>query len=299
MRVKMGLSLESPAGAGGELGHTWYFTLLRLAHATIPIFMRRFPIPVVIAGFATVTILDATTVYQNSFSSPTDLSAYTILSNGGSMAVANGQAVATVSSNFGHEAAMLSTGAFDAPYVPVLSNNPGLVSWSFNVSNQDGPGNNGFEVYLASTTQDPRDTLTPSCGYYFGGGGYVGNRMGLWRYGTGIVGAPVALIDITSGLATLPQKGSFRITFDPGTGNWRLYGTAGTSYVDPQSVTTLLGTATDTSYTALNTAWFGFGGTASGTDYVDNGTVTGGPEPSAAVLASLGLGIAGWIGRRR
>jgi len=123
--------------------------------------------------------------------------------------------------------------------------------------------------------------------------------MGLWRYGSGLVGATSALIDITSGLATLPQEGSFRITFDPGTGNWRLYGTAGTSYVDPQSVTTLLGSATDTTYTTMNTPWFGIGGTTSGTDYVDNVTVTVVPEPTAAVLASLGLGMAVWFGRRR
>ena len=64
-------------------------------------------------------------------------------------------------------------------------------------------------IQLASDPLRHDFEANASDGYYFSGGGYVGNRMTLSRYDFGIGGGQSELIDITSGLAPLPQKGSF------------------------------------------------------------------------------------------
>jgi hypothetical protein len=146
-----------------------------------------------------------------------------------------------------------------------------LVSWSFNISNRDeGYGyNNDFLIGLASSAADAR--VFTSTAYYFVGGGYVGNRMMLARHG-GYAETPI--IDITNGLPPLPSKGSFRITYDPSTHIWSLYGEIGTSYVNPATVTNLLGSVTDSTHTSEDLPYIYIGGSTPGTIFFDNLTVS-------------------------
>ena len=92
------------------------------------------------------------------------------------------------------------------------------------------------------------------------------------------------LIDITNGLGPLPNKGSFKITYNPATNEWVLFGKASSYYVDPESVDTFLGSAIDGTYTNWNTPYMGLGGKGTGVNYFDNVTVAIVPETSLAML---------------
>jgi hypothetical protein len=232
----------------------------------------------------------AATVYANSFDTSASLAGFTTLGVG-SISVENQQLKATITSSFGNAIAMLNTSNnFSSPYKSTLAQNQNLVTWAFNISNENGAFNNGFHVILASTHANPYQYFaTPAHGYYFTGGSMVGNRMGLWRFDYGIGGGQTALIDITDGLGPLPQTGSFKITYDPSNDRWSLFGSSGENYTDPLTVNSLLGTATDGLYTTQPTPYFGMGGSTSGNDYFDNLTVTIAPEPSALALVMVSM----------
>lgn len=175
--------------------------------------------------------------------------------------------------------------AFTPGYNPILSQNTGLVTWSFNVSNQDGSFNNHFSCVLASTMAYPyKSDQEFAHGYALNGGGMVGNRMVLKRFDYGLGGGSEILIDITDGLGPLPDKGSFRITFDPASAEWSLYGETGPNYSDPASVQNLLGTAVDDTYTHSETRYFGLLSATTGTGYFDNVTVDVVPEPASVIF---------------
>lgn len=236
------------------------------------------------------------TVYSNTFDTPASLAGFTKVGTG-DISVTGGQLQVT-NGDFTDATAMLNTStSFGPPYKSTLSQNQGLVTWAFNLANQDATFNNGFYVVLASTHANPYTYFpTQAHGYYFRGGGMLGSRMGLWRFDYGIGGGQEVFIDLTSGLETLPQMGSFRITYNPANNLWSLYGSTGTAYSDPLSVTTLLGSATEATYTSQLTPYFGLGGITSGVDYFDNVTVTVVPEPAAGamlVLASVSFWCSG------
>lgn len=227
-------------------------------------------------------------VYSNPFDTAANLAGFTIQGNG-SVAVAGGQLRATVNNPFGTVDAMLNTSiSFSTAYKSTLAHNQGLVTWAFNLANEDNGVNNDFHVVLASTHANPYITTSVPQGYYFVGGGMVGTRMGLWRFDYGIGGGQQVLIDLTSGLDTLPEMGSFKITFNPANSMWSLYGSVGTAYSDPMSVSTLLGTGIDSTYATKPTPYFGMGGRGGGIDYFDNLTVTVAPEPTAATIFAAG-----------
>jgi hypothetical protein len=188
---------------------------------------------------------------------------------------------------------------FQQSYNPTLSQNSRLISWCFNVSNQDGALNNDFSFVLASTLANPYNTDAKyACGYALCGGGMVGNRMVLKRFDYGLGGGNAILVDITDGLGPLPEKGSFRITFDPAASMWSLYGKAGSEYTDPTQVNTLLGTAIDSTYTHEETPYAGLLSTSTGTTYFDNFTVVAVPEPASLFFILSTMLAAGFIRRR-
>jgi hypothetical protein len=184
---------------------------------------------------------------------------------------------------------------FGPGYHSVLSQNSAPVAWSFNVANQDGAFNNDFFFVLASTLPNPYDI--GAHGYYFKGGGMVGNRMGLWRFDLGLGGGQSVLIDVIDGLAPLPQQGSFRITYNPANNQWNLFGAMDTSYQDPTQVGALLGAATDGTYTGQSAPYLALGGNSTGTDYFDN-VVVQVPEPGTG-LWCLGSAAFLWWARKR
>jgi len=169
---------------------------------------------------------------------------------------------------------------------PVLSNNGGLVTWAFNVANSDGALNNGFEFILGATSVDVTNISTH--GYVFSGGGRVGTSMAIRRFDFGTGGGGQDFLEVANGLGVLPQRGSIRITFEPSSARWSLFGQFGSAFVDPLSVTNLLGTAVDSRYVSVATPVVGFGGGGTGTDFFDNVSISVIPEPGG-MLWAIGL----------
>ncbi len=234
--------------------------------------------------------LPSSTVYSNSFDAgAASLAGFTIGNGAGnvgpySVSVVAGQLqidtfLPTPTAGY----AAINTSVFGSPYSSILRNNPGTVTWAFNVSNQDGAFNNGFFFSLASSSPDSQ--VFTSTGYALGGGGYVGNRMIFYRNGTG---ATVIDIPAANGLGPLPNKGSFRITYEPATDLWSSFGFVGTSYVDPTTVTALLGSAVDGTFTGVALPYLCLGGGSTGSDFYDNLTVSVVPEPSMWALLTAG-----------
>ena len=191
-----------------------------------------------------------------------------------------------------------ASAAFHPGYDPMLSQNSGLISWSFNISNQDGAYNNYFACVLASTKADPYDTDAGFArGYAFCGGGMVGDRMLIKRFDYGMGGGSRILIDVSDGLGPLPDKGSLRITFDPATSMWSLYGKSGPEYNDPTQVETLLGSCVDNTYTDIETPYCGLLSMTTGTTFFDNFTVDSVPEPASVVFIVSGLLAVGFVRR--
>ncbi len=150
----------------------------------------------------------AAVVYVNTFDDASGLNGFTA-SGSGTASVTSQQLVISIPSPLREVVVLDSAVNFDPFYHSILNQNEGVVSWAFNVSNQDGAFNNGFKVILASDQADPFSL--PAHGYYFAGGGMVGNRMGLWRFDNGADGQTQVLVDVINGLGPLPQMGSIRV----------------------------------------------------------------------------------------
>lgn len=233
----------------------------------------------------------STEVYFNDFENPTGSLNDFLLNNVGgsqsqfSIGITNGELrIAPGSPEPSGAYAAISTDRFLAPYSNVLSNSPGLVTWAFNVWNQDGVWNSSFFFAVASSSPDA--LVYSSSSYFFQGGGMVGDRMALFRQTGPPYGGPssVPIIDIPNGLGTFPQVGSFRITFDPALALWSLYGETSTEATDPRNVSTLLGTATDRTLTGISLPYMSLIGTTSGLASFDNVSVTV-ADPSVPTLA--------------
>jgi hypothetical protein len=272
---------------------------------------------VFLISLACINRSEAATVYQNTFDDPGSLGDFTVY--GEEFVSYNPPPLHSVSIDAGqlridtdylrpngpnsnptlYGRAFLSvdtSSAFNPVYSTTLSQNDGIISWSFNVSNQDGGYNNFFSCVLASTMADPLDINAD--GYSFNGGGMSGDRMVIKRFDAGLGGGGEMLIDIAEGLGPLPDKGSFRITFNPVNSEWSLYGETGPRYTDPTQVDNLLGTAIDDTYTGVETKYFGLSGKTTGTDYFDNVKVDVVPEPSSIIFVTSTFFGAGFLRRR-
>jgi hypothetical protein len=244
----------------------------------------------------------AQNLYFNSFSSPASIQDFTVSGESfpgdlppplHSVSVQNGQAQIASSaywpngSNnppvlFGNALLMRGNADFGSGFSSVLSQNNGVIEWAFNVANQDGSFNNAFHFVLGSTIADALSTGAQ--GYELTGGGLVGNTMVLSSFYEGANGPQTTLIDVANGLGTMPQMGSFMISFNPATDVWKLFGTIGGAFVDPTQVSSLLGASTDSTYVNTPLPYFGFGGGTTGLDVYDNVSISIVPEPSAISL---------------
>jgi hypothetical protein len=228
------------------------------------------------------------TVYTNNFDDQYalyDLYRIVPIYSGDNIMVDSGQLRIDVGS-FASAFVQANTALFGGPrrYSSILENNPGTVTWAFNVSNQDAQYNNGFELVLSS---EPGASLYGGYFYEFSGGGYFGNQMLFSGNGQALISIPSS-----DGLGTLPSKGSFRITYEPSTDLWSIFGVVGSDYVDPMTVTNLLGSVVDSSCTSVPLRYMTFKGDYPGQDYFDNVSVSVVPEPSAARLGVLTGAIA-------
>ncbi len=185
-----------------------------------------------------------------------------------------------------------NTASFTAPYSPILKNNPGTVTWAFNVSNRDSESylNNGFFFCLGSDSMDPNRYTSSS--YLLFGGCFMGNRMEFNGVGTAFPSVVLFEIPSAEGLGPLPSKGSFRITYEPLTDLWSVFGEVGSDYVDPTTVTRLLGSVVDSTYTEVPLSYMAFGGQNCGSDSFDNVSVCVVPEPSTIGFAFLATAAA-------
>jgi hypothetical protein len=239
----------------------------------------------------------ATQVYQNTFDNEDSLEGFTShrqINPLETVSIESGQ-LRIETDYLGTVGLSLNTSSFEEPYNTTLSQNSGIVSWSFNISNENYQYNNSFSFVLANTAENPFDIS--GHGYCFKGGGMVGDRMGLWRFDYGTGGGQQVLIDISDGLGVLPEKGSFRITYNPVDDMWSLFGDVGAVYVDPEQVTNFLGSAVEGTYTSVDTSYMSLMSGTTGNTYFDNVTVSVIPEP--CTLSLLALGASFLAGRKR
>ncbi len=235
----------------------------------------------------------ANTLYQNNFDAG-DASLVNFTTFGDTtVSGQDGQAVVSVTSSFGQGGLSLNTASVSG-YSTTLSASAGILTWAFNVSNRDGVFNNEFSFIPAGNIANPYDFNFPAHGYSFRGGGYVGDRMLFTRFDHGLNSYQI-LIDVPApiGLGTLPDMGSVRLTFDPRSATWSVYMDTGPSYEDPTGAQTLLGSAVDGTYTHTPLGFLSFTGETSGTDYLDNLSITV-PEPSSCCLIGMALLTLGW-----
>lgn len=173
---------------------------------------------------------------------------------------------------------------------PTLDNNRAPISWSFNVSNENGLYNSAFKIFMGATGPYPYASIQER-GYSFGGGGYVGDRMIMERFNLGAGGNSTNLVDIPSenGQGPLPDRGTYRITYDPSAGEWYLYGIIADIYLDPLGDLPLMGRASDSVYTGTELPWMGLFGGNDGVVRYDNFRVTTVPLPGSLPLVAMGF----------
>lgn len=248
---------------------------------------------VLLGGILTAT---GDTVYFNNFDSGVaSLNGLSIVDQSGSSSVGVISGELRIDpSGLGSTYVLANTASFGAPYSNTLKNNPGTVTWAFNVSNQDAAPerNNGFFFCLGSSSMNPM--VYTSSSYLLFGGVFVGNRMEFNGVGIGFPSVVLFEIPSADGLGPLPSKGSFRITYEPSTDLWSVFGEVGSDYVDPTTVTRLLGSVVDSTYTSVALPYMAWGGQNSGADFFDNVSVTVVPEPTAITLAFLPVAIVGF-----
>jgi|GEM_PF-1088584 len=222
-----------------------------------------------------------------------------VTNDGSSASNSNGWALASTS----------ATSNFSAPYTTTLANNPGAVTWSFNLrqirTNPTGFAANvhGTGFILAGTAGSTNVTGT---GYaiILGNSG-TADPIRLVRYSSGLRTFTTLTASSTTGLADFgTQYLSIRVVYTPGTHTWQLFvrndGT--TAFADPNTgtltaqppTTTTSNTYTNTPLTIMGGAFNG-GTVANQTAFFDNVRVTLGLplitsiSPTSRIAGSTGF----------
>ncbi|MBB6052168.1 hypothetical protein [Armatimonas rosea] len=201
-------------------------------------------------------------------------------------------------------------------FSPTLSSNAGALSWSFNARYNRTTNPGGFDanlysmaVILGATSSD----LTTANGYAIAyGNAGAPDPIRLVRFTGGLDADANLTTLISSGasdLAAVNDYFSVRVLYNPNTNDWQLLvrddGTS--AWGDPQTVSTSVGTAFDTAYTATPLTHFGFlwnyNTATNQTVQFDNFQLATVPEPSTGMLVVVGLAmILAWrqerVGRR-
>ncbi|HOY13158.1 MAG TPA: hypothetical protein PLY70_08460, partial [Saprospiraceae bacterium] len=171
----------------------------------------------------------------------------------------------------GSVTANLSTSNFLAPYHNVLKNNPGLVTWTFNMK-QVRPDPSGFNssnygvAFILATNGNTGYAVT------LGESGSL-DYLKLVKFTGGFPGTRTTLITGTDDIGI--EHLSIKITYDPSNDQWTMSTRIdGGFFLNPTSGTTLQGSATDATYVndnlnSLGAYWQG-STTAGQTAFFDN-----------------------------
>lgn len=208
--------------------------------------------------------------------------------------------------------ASVTVATFASPFTSTLAENPGLVTWTFNMRQirTDPAGFGAANSYGVAFILAGSDTAAATTGNGYAialGQSGPTDPIRIVRYTNGLRGT---LTDIVVASAPLADVGaeylSLSVTYSPSTNTWSLLGRVdGTSsFSDPASGPSLaaLGSATDSTWTSVALGHMGAywqGATAANqTAFFDNISVTVIPEPSA-FAALAGLGAIGVVAMRR
>ncbi|WP_309641136.1 fibronectin type III domain-containing protein [Flavobacterium sp.] len=153
--------------------------------------------------------------------------------------------------------ASTSTAAFATPYNTTLSSNPGMVTWTFNMRQQQAnpsgfaSGNYGVAFILAGTSGTTNSSGT---GYAvtLGNSGKT-DPLKLVSYSAGLQTTSQILASNTTGLTDFGNTYlSVKVTYTPSTNTWQLYvRNDGSTFIDPNiGSMTSQGTAINSTYTA-------------------------------------------------
>jgi hypothetical protein len=195
-----------------------------------------------------------------------------------------------------------ATASFPPPAVNVLTNNPGLMTWTFNMqsSNNDlsgfGGSNEGIATVLVATGAD----FNTANGYavVWGETGAT-DRIRLVHFTSGLdANANLAnLITATGGAGTPGDPNanfmSVKVTYDPATDTFELFARSdgGASFADPLTGSyTSYGTVPNTTYTSATMTHVGFLAAYNQNNEhrrFDNLTIDVVPEPAALVCTAL------------
>jgi hypothetical protein len=157
----------------------------------------------------------------------------------------------------GWSLASTNTATFATPYNTTLSSNPGMVTWTFNMRQQQAnpsgfaSGNYGAAFILAGTSGTTNSSGT---GYAvtLGNSGRT-DPLKLVSYSAGLQSTTQILASNTSGLTDFGNTYlSIKVTYTPSTNTWQLYvRNDGTAFIDPNlGSLTSQGTAVNSTYTA-------------------------------------------------
>lgn len=172
------------------------------------------------------------TVFAASFESPTDIGGLELQN----AVIENGALVFR-----GTAGASLDYRLSGSAYAVALKLNPGLVTWSFRFT----PTAGSLEIDLGNVTKD--------VAYYFNTGyrlTLTGGALKFDRFGYFTWGPPPNAVLLTASTQLSPgQEGTFRVTFDPATSRWSIYGGPSIPGGDPATESRLLGEVVDSQFT--------------------------------------------------
>ena len=203
-------------------------------------------------GYTTAAGFVGTSTVWSHSTSGTDFGARI---NGGTATLSN-DASAAANAN-GWNMISTSTASFTTPYSTTLSSNPGMVTWTFNMRQQQAnpngftSGNYGAAFILAGTSGTTNSTGT---GYavILGNAGKT-DPLKLVSYSGGLQTTTQILASNTTGLTDFGNTYlSVKVTYTPSTNTWQLFvRNDGIAFLDPNSGSlTSQGTAVNSTYTS-------------------------------------------------
>jgi len=237
--------------------------------------------------------------------------------NHDSSIVSNQLSIPSISGNDANAYDTQATSGFAAPWNNVLTNNPGLVTWTLNMRSSEndltGFDNNGEGIaFVLAATSSVLDLTADGYAVLWGQTTgidpirLVRFSSGLQTNGTAPVGVITNLLTGTGGTGTPgdPEANymSIKVTYDPVTDTWALFARSdgGSAFADPATGSyTSFGSVVNTTHTSATMVAIGAYGQHkdNNTSYLfDNVTVDVVPEPATLGMLCLGLAL---LARRR